>query len=374
MIWLDALRLIAGVSMVGLHSTADPNGAPWAAYEPAARFVPLAIRAVIYIARTELFIIIALFLLLLSLEARQRSYSKTIREQARRLLLPFIFWCMFFAFYNLVKANAFGYADAQKGELADWRSWVGYLLLGSVKYHMHFLPTLFGVVLFYPLFRLAIKFPAFGLGVIACLLVKRELDAVLYAELLGHWSLPYAVRAVKIVSYTGYGLVAASCVGLWHQARLGALAQFVPLLALGGMMLFSFKGVSSWYTLRTGEWQPTYTPGYWADFLMPVLLFVGAMALAHRAWPAVLSRLAPYSFGVYLCHPIFLDLAEIALRGTQLSPALQVLFKVTFAVLGTSFLVGMLQRTHLLAWTVGLGRLPFSPVQPRQIKRPEQIQ
>ena len=91
--------------MVGLHSTADPNGAPWVDYEPAARILPLAVRAVIYIARTELFIVISLFLLLMSLDSRERGYVATIREQARRLLVPFLFWCMFFAFYNLVKVS-----------------------------------------------------------------------------------------------------------------------------------------------------------------------------------------------------------------------------------------------------------------------------
>lgn len=360
MVWLDALRLIAGVSMVGLHSTADPNGAPWVAYEPAARILPIALRSVIYIARTELFIIIALFLLLMSLETRFRSYSDTVREQARRLLLPFLFWCVFFAFYNLVKAQAFGYAPSIEAELSNWRSWVDYLLLGSVKYHMHFLPTLFGVVLFYPLFRIAIKYPVFGLGVILCLIVKREIDSVLYAELWGHWSLPYATRAVKIVSYIGYGLVAASCLGLWRQSRAGALAPFLPLIGLGGAALFSFKVVAAWYTLKTGEWQPDYLPAYWADFLMPTLLFVAAMAMGHKRWPQILSRLAPYSFGIYLCHPIFLDVAEIGLRTTDLSPISQVGLKLGFSLVATSILVLTLKRTRGLAWTIGLGPPPFS--------------
>ena len=357
--------------MVGLHSTADPNGAPWVDYEPAARILPLAVRAVIYIARTELFIVISLFLLLMSLDSRERGYVTTIREQARRLLVPFLFWCVFFAFYNLVKAQAFGYAPSVQAELADWHSWTSYLLLGSVKYHMHFLPTLFGVVLMYPLFRIAVRYPAIGLAVIVCLVVKRELDTVLFSELWGHWSLPYAVRAIKIVTYSGYGLAAGACVGLWQQARSGALAPFVPLLVFGGLMLFAFKVVASWHTVQAGAWQPEYAPGYWADFLLPALLFLGAMALGHKQWPQILSRLAPYSFGIYLCHPIFLDLAEIWLRPTALSPIAQVGVKLAFALTATSILVALLQRTRVLGWTVGLGPLPFTHFPSRQMQPSE---
>lgn len=366
MVWLDALRLIAGVSMVGLHSTADPSGAPWIDYEPAARILPLTLRAVIYVARTELFIIISLFLLLMSLESRERSYAETIKEQARRLLIPFLFWCVFFAFYSLIKAHAFGYETKLYSELADWRIWLSYLLLGSSKYHMHFLPTLFGVVLLYPLFRVAIRYPAIGFGVIFCLIAKREMDSFLFAELWAESALPYAVRAVKIVTYVGYGLVAASCLGIWSRSRSDQLEQFLPLMVLGGFLLFSFKIIGTWYTVKSGAWQPNYLPGYWADFLMPTLLFVGVMATSNKRWPPVLSRLAPYSFGIYLCHPIFLDIAEIGLRTTSIAPIAQVGLKLSFALMATSALVALLKRSSLLAWTIGLGPLPFSSLQPRQ--------
>lgn len=358
LVWLDALRLLAGVSMVGLHATADPSGGAWAAYDANLRAWPLLLRAVIYIARTELFIIISLFLLLLSLENRTRSYSESIREQARRLLPPFLFWCVFFAFYNLIKANTFGYWDAVWAELSDPTAWAGYVLLGSVKYHMHFIPTLFGVILMYPLFRVAVKVPALGLAVLFCLMVKRELDSVIFSELWGSSLLPFAARTVKIATYAGYGLVAASCVGLWQRAEVSDLVLFVPLIAFAGVLLFCLKLVATCLTIETGAWQPDYLPGYWADFLMPCLLFLGVMAIGHWQWPAVLSQMAPFAFGIYLCHPIFMDLAEIALRDTGLQPITQVFIKVTVALSGTTCLVLLLRRIRLLAWTIGLGPLP----------------
>jgi surface polysaccharide O-acyltransferase-like enzyme len=91
---------------------------------------------------------------------------------------------------------------------------------------------------------------------------------------------------------------------------------------------------------------------------MPIMLFGIAMCLAHRHWPQILSRLAPYSFGIYLCHPIFLDLVEISMQNQNITPILQVAIKITLGISLTTALVLAIERSRLLAWTVGLGPLP----------------
>ena len=69
LVWLDSLRLAAGVSMVGLHATSDATGQPFVDYTQAERVAPMLLRAVIYTARTELFLIISVFLLLMALRS-----------------------------------------------------------------------------------------------------------------------------------------------------------------------------------------------------------------------------------------------------------------------------------------------------------------
>ena len=179
--WIDALRLSAGVSMVGLHASSDATSQPFAAWEPIERIGPVLFRTVVYMARTELFIIVSLFLLIMALERRPRGYGETVIEQARRLMVPFAFWVVFYAFFRLGKAYYFGYQDAIWAQLADPVAWLGYFVLGDVSYHMHFLPTLFPLVFFYPLYRLAIRFPAMGLGILLCLALKREVDVWLWS-------------------------------------------------------------------------------------------------------------------------------------------------------------------------------------------------
>lgn len=369
LIWLDAMRLCAGVSMLMLHCTADPTGQPWAAWPEVERWAPMLVRAVLYIARTELFLMISIFLLLMALDRRPRSYAETMTEQCRRLLIPFAFWTLFYAFYELIKADAFGYAASHWTQLTDPWAWARYLLLGEVKFHMHFIPTLFGLVVMYPLFRIAVEHPWIGVGVIACLVLKRELDAFVWSTFWGTDALPWLVRGVKILTYAGYGLVAASFYGLWKRfgTQMGA---WVPLVGFAMGLLFLIKLIAVEKTVAAGAWPFGYTPGYWADFLMPVMLFLLAMLAAGRAWPPILSRLAPYSFGLYLCHPMVLDLIEIALRDSPLPPIGQVGIKIAGTLAATSLIVAGIARLSPLAWTIGLGPLPFlsrreTPAAPR---------
>ena len=361
-IWLDALRIIAGISMVGLHSTSDTMGQPFVDYDVSDRIAPMLLRAVIYVARTELFIIIALFLLLMALDRRPRTYPQVIGEQAKRLLVPFAFWTFFYAFYNLVKASAFGYEAAVWENLANPIEWLGYLFLGDVKYHMHFIPTLFGVVLAYPFYRLAVSQPILGLAVIGALAMRRELDLFLYSTFWGHDALPWLVRGLKIASYVGYGMVAGALLGLWRKGTPEARQAFFLPVLFAGLFLFLAKLQGLWLTVIEGKWQHTLPAGYWADYLMPVVLFAGCMCLGHKRWPQAITRIAPYSFGIYLCHPIFLDLIEIALSEAAMSPIAQVATKIAGTLIGTAILVVVIRRIKPLGWTIGLGKLPGLPM------------
>jgi surface polysaccharide O-acyltransferase-like enzyme len=359
MVWLDCLRLVAGVSMVGLHASSDIGGQPFPDFNVNERIGPVLFRAIVYTARTELFLIISLFLLTMSLDERSRSYWATIKEQARRLLLPFAFWVLFFAFYRLVKAGHFGYEDVIWRQLSDPTHWLSYFLLGSVQYHMHFLPTLFGLVLLYPLYRVAVDQPMFGLVVLLCLFTKREVDIWIWSNLQDMDGFTYLVRGVKLVSYAGYGIVAASFYGLTKRgfSKIELRNLFWITLYLS-VMMFLIKLVYSHKVILSGDWQYNYNPAYWADFLMPILLFLVFMSAKNATWPPVISTWAPYSFGIYLVHPIFLDVLEVTLWPMGLSPSLYVGLKVLGGIVGSTILVITLSRIKLLAWTVGLGPLP----------------
>ena len=357
--WIDALRLMAGLSMVGLHATADSSGQPWPNFEPSERIIPVLMRSVLYIARTELFIIISIFLLFLALDKRPRSYRTSISEQSKRLLIPYIFWTFFFSAYGLFKAQSLGYYHAEIDRLSDPLAWLKIILLGEAKYHMHFIPTLFGVVLMFPLYNIAVRHPAIGLVVIVCLLLKSQLDAFVFSTFWGTDILGYLVRTIKILTYAGYGLVAASIFGIYTRYKGDDLIAWLPILLFIGGMLFLLKLVAGYKIVLTGSYPYTYLPGYWADFLMPIVLFAVCFCTSGLPWSTSFSQIAKYSFGIYLCHPIFLDIAEIAVSFTNWSPAQIILFKILMTVPLTTAMVILLGRSNSLGWTIGLKQLPW---------------
>ena len=359
LVWVDALRLIAGVSMVGLHASSDINGQPFPEFSALERSGPVFFRSIMYLARTELFIIISLFLLFMSLENRPRAYGKVIMEQSKRLMRPFVFWVVFYAFYRLIKAHYFGYDAAIWAQLSSPIEWLGYFMLGDVQYHMHFLPTLFGMMLLYPVCLIAIEKPWIGGVVLLALFAKREADIWLWSHIDVTPVTDYLIRFVKILTYMGYGFVAAAALGIYKKiGRAGGIAPYFNVILFVGVILYLLKLVYSFRVIEYGNWQFGYAPGFWADFLMPIVLFFLCMSskrINNFTW---LSRLAPYSFGIYLVHPIFLDMAEIALWDTRLPPMIFVLLKVTWGVTMASITVVVLSKIPWLGWTVGLGKFP----------------
>ncbi|MEM7188766.1 MAG: acyltransferase [Pseudomonadota bacterium] len=357
--WIDAMRLSAGVSMVGLHATSDASGQPFGAFDAAERVVPMLFRAVVYMARTELFIVVSLFLLMMALDRRPRGYVATVAEQARRLLIPFAFWVVFYAFFRLWKASFYGYEDAILAQLTDPLAWMGYFLLGDVSYHMHFLPTLFPLVLFVPLYRYAVRYPVLGLSILALLFLKRDLDVWLWSEHKDMAGFEYLIRSIKVLAYTGYGLIAASLYGLY---RRGLSERADRLVLIGAALLWAamsvIKFIHAFRIVEHGNWQFNYTPAYWADFLMPAVLFTLCYGLRKWNWPAFFTVCAPFSFGIYLMHPIFLDQFEMLTQDRGLSPSGIIVIKVTGTLLCTIVAVRWVSRTPAIAWTIGMGPLP----------------
>ncbi len=357
--WLDALRLVAGLSMVGLHASSDARGQPYPDAEISEKILPLFIRTVLYTARTELFILISAFLLILALQNRPRSYGATIKQQGRRLLLPFLFWSIFYAFWSLLKAQHFGYLPSMLDNISTPAVWAEYMLLGTSKYHMHFLPTLFAILLFYPLFRYSVNRSWLGLTIIAALAFKREADIYLWSDQQNNPAFPYLLQSVKILSYVGYGMIAGSFLGLCQKYTERDYPRWLlpSVLILGGCF-FSIKIWHMNLVLETGTWARGYAITFWADFLMPAILFLVVMLVPKLFHHPFLSKIAPMSFGIYLCHPLFLDLAEIHNRRYILSPSQSFLIEAMFALIATSLFVLALSRINSLAWTVGLGPFP----------------
>ena len=360
MYWLDGARLAAAFCIIGIHSSADQMGQAFSDALPGERVFPVMMRTVSEIASTEFFILISLFLLAVRMSRNELPYLSNVKQQVRRLLVPFVVWTVFYAFFRLYKAHYLGFADAMWSEITHWQSWVYYLTLGWSNYHMHFLPTLFVLILFYPVYTLAIRAPVIGLVVLPLLYLNSMFGGFIWRTFEDIMIIESWMRAAKLLTYTSYGFVAYALYGIWlskpDKKTMGSIFGFAMLALVIGFLI---KMTQADEIIQTGNFGIRHGAVYMGHFLFPCFMVMAFMGSQYFRWPEKLSQWSRYSFGMYLLHPAFLYMIEVALHENTLSPTALVLVKFSFAVtlsLCTSVALG---RSRWLAWTIGLGNIPF---------------
>ena len=362
MTWFDANRVLAALGVVVLHSSTDAAGKAFLAADPSDRVVPVLLRAMSELSGSEMFFIFSLFLFAFKLDRRRPSYGEAIGEQMKRLLIPFAFWAVFYAFFKLFKASAFGYSSAIVDRLVDPSMWVSNFVLGSSQYHMHFLPTLFALMLFYPVMRIGLRYPLFGFAVIPMLGCMEYLQGFLWGVPLDPMARDFLVRGVKVLGYVGYGIAAFSIYGLFKDGIPRGESRLLGRAAIF-FVAFSFLATlpHAYEAIQTGAWSHRTSYSFYGHFLMPLGVFMIFLGRQHEHWAPSWSKLAKFTFGVYLLHPIFIDVFDVGVfaLGLKLSPTATVIFKVLFVAPAALAAAYGLSRVPLLAWTIGTGPLPW---------------
>ncbi len=359
--WLDISRLAAAFSIIGIHTTTDPKGKAFIDYDVSERVFPVLMRTTAELASTEFFILVSLFLLAFKLERKPMPYGATMKLQMRRLLVPFVFWTFFYAFFVLIKANAFGYLDPMLEKLTRPDTWASYFLLGKSQYHMHFIPTIFLIFLFHPIFKLALKAPILGLLVVPFLAFNLSMSTWIWGNISDRNTLEYLIRGIKVLSYIGYGFAAYSILGLWQKKFEEELSKKIFMFGLLAVSIFFIiKLTHAAQSIEVGSYIPKIGAIYYAHGLLPIgviLLFLGTQ---HFRWPEKISDFSKFTFGTYLMHPAVIDIIDIFLKGVEFAPYQLVLFKYTLTLSVVLALAILISKIPLLAWTIGLGPLPFA--------------
>lgn len=362
--WLDANRVCAALGVVMIHSSTDPAGRPWADAPPDQRIIPAVLRALAEFAGSEIFIVFSLFLIASRLDRRHISYPDMLQDQAKRLLIPFLAWSVFYAFFRLLKANAFGYDAAIVEQLKSFGSWAKYILLGSSQYHMHFLPTLYGIILLFPVMTVARRFPLAGLLLLPLLYLMDGIQGWLWGHVADVDLRDYLLRLSKIACYTGYGFAAFSFFALWKQGYDRPTSLMLLRLFLLLIVVCFFIKLTYWldYAAQAQKYLPRKGAVFYSHFLMSTLVFGAFLSMQHFNFSHRFTYFARFTFGVYLLHPAVIDLYDIGAHemGWQWSPTATVLSKYLFAVPVTFAVCYLISKTRPIAWTIGLGPLPFS--------------
>ncbi|WP_282603265.1 acyltransferase [Paracoccus sp. PARArs4] len=364
MVWFDANRVWAAVGVVLIHSTTDFAGRPFPDASVGERVVPIFLRSLGEFSGSEMFFFFSLFLMALRIDRHRPTYREAIGTQASRLLVPFAFWTLFYGLFRLVKAYAFGYAPGYLDQISEVKTWVAYFLLGKSQYHMHFLPTLFAIFLFYPVMRLAMRYPILGVGLFATLGAMDHVQTFLYSLDLAPLTRDYLVRITKVWGYVGYGFAAFALYSLWQDGLPRGESKLVGRGALyfasmAYIATFPFFGSA----LLTGQWGVRTGWDYYGHFLMPLFMFSLFLGRQYADWSPGWSRMAKYTFGIYLVHPMVIDIFDIVVVKTGLagvlSPALLVVLRFACVLPAAYGVSRLIERTDVLAWTIGLGPVPW---------------
>lgn len=359
--WLDAARIAAAFCIIAIHSTTDPQGKAFPFAQEGERLFTVLFRTTAELASTEYFILVSLFLLAFKMERKPAGFGSTMKLQARRLLVPFVFWTVFYAFFKLFKATQFGYADHILAGLLNPLTWLDYFVLGTSQYHMHFLPTLFILILFHPLYRLAVRYPILGLSLIPLIFMRDFFAGWLWANIGNHDVLEYLARAVKILCYVGYGMAASALFGWWKtQMDRDLSSKVFAFTGFALTMLFMIKLIQATEIIQSGDFGLRTGAFYYAHYLIPVCSLLMFMSSQHFNWPDKLSLWSKYTFAMYLVHPAVIDTFDVLMRSLEIAPWQYTTCKYLFAASGSLVIALLLGKIASLAWTVGLGPLPFS--------------
>ena len=363
---IDAARIFCTILIVMMHCSSNSTGQPFPDATVAERSGALFFRAISEVANSELFFTVSIFLMAMVSTLRPSPYFAHVTKLGKRLLIPFLIWTLIYPFFTLYKASAFGYTDYQWTLLESFSFWAKAIFLGEGKYHLHFLPTLFLLALFLPLYKSAIRFPILGLILAPMLVTHHYLDDWLWSTFWDQKEiLPYLLRLSKVLTYSGYGFAACAILGLMNrdltQEQSGAILKF----ALFVFATFFIVKLTNFYQIAvTGDWGGRPGFSYYAHFLNPALGFLILMMLETRVNFRAMAKVSAYNYGVYLTHPLFLDVFEVMSRNWDMLPAIEVMGRFTFALTCSIIFTHLMGQSLKTGWIVGFDVKHIKPKQP----------
>ena len=343
--WADALRCVAAFWVVMIHVAAVPaahmSDIPlswwrWAdAYDATSR------------AAVPVFIMISGALLLTRTEWDTATF---LRRRALRLAPAMLFWSLAYDAWKALTQNAAFSAAGFLGHVVNG--------LNAPAYpHLWFLWLIAGLYLIAPLLQ---PFAAHASRTTHVFVAALWFASTAIVPALARWGgITVGIYTQPIVGYVGYFVVGAS------------LRRFTPARlprAIVALLLATFVASAGWTAIATDHLSVA-SRRLDEQFMDPLSPSVIPMALAafllSRHWAAnapatgrgrvALLAVGSSSFGIYLLHPLFIDVADAA--GLSLDPLLAhpagYVPALAALVFATSLLATMaLRRLRIARWVL----------------------
>lgn len=341
LMYADLLRVAAAVAVVVLHLSggwmdqAGVNTLDWAVlnfYNSLTRWcVP------VFVMLSGMFL----------LDPRKKlSLSALFRRHILPIAAALLVWACFYAcLTHTIHRGPFtlsGYLEALKT-----------VLWGKLHYHLWFLPMILGLYLITPILRAFVRgaerrdFHWFFLLTAVFALTLPAVLALRPSQTLSAWVNRLDVRLV--LGYTGYYVAG-------YYLKTYALSPGARrAIYLAGLLGAAGTVWGTWYLSRSAGVQTLALYSYFTPNVaaMAAAVFAAFRSLPERRADAPLCRravrLSPLTFGIYLCHDIFISLLRtLGISTLSFSPIL--------SVPALSALVFLCAAA--LAW--GLSRLPVA--------------
>ena len=310
--WVEVLRVFAIAAVVIIHVSADiitewrsvPRSAWWAAnlYDSLAR------------GAVPVFVMLSGALLL----PRVESYRDFFRKRLQRIFIPFIAWTVFYLLWRkCFYEPSMGLPEAVR-RAAN----------GEVYFHLWFLYLIVGLYLLVPFLRVFTAHATrrdllyfLGLCFLIASLVPfwERLDGLFF-----HTGFRFRIPVEAAQGFIGYFLLGFV---LLKESKPSFLAG-AGLLWLAAFLICFFG--SGWVALHANQF-----PALFYDNLAPnVVLFAASFfVIVKETVPRLETRLNPgvkqavlslsaASFGIYLVHPVFIDIFNHGRWGFVLTPAM----------------------------------------------------
>ena len=301
-LWVDVLRVFAIAAVVLVHVSADIitewRSVSWSGWWAANFYDSLARGAV------PLFVMVSGALLL----PRAESYRDFFRKRLKRILIPFIAWTVFYLLWRkYLFEPSLGFQEAVRRAAC-----------GEVTFHFWFLYLITGLYLVTPFLRVftahatrrdLVYFLGLCFFIASLVPFLENLDALFF-----HTGLRFRIPVEAAQGFIGYFLLGFALLRESSYLKGPSFLKGAGLLWLASLLICFFG--SGWVVFHADKF-----PVLFYDNLAPnvVLYAASFFVIVKETVPRFEARLgagvkrsllslSAASFGIYLIHPVFIDI------------------------------------------------------------------
>ncbi len=315
---IDRVRVVAAFAVVVCHAAYSPTTPVFAAAPPEARLVEGILAQLAVSFPVNAFTLVSFLLLEPSARAGTRSWGGLLRRRIVRLAPAYLFWSAFYAAIRVALGGRPSAADALR-----------MLLLGTAAAHLYYVPLLVAITAAYPAALWLSRRPA--LGVAAALALA--FGSARLALAVGQRS-PWILAALGICGVAGYAVIGFALSRAWGgsepplAARRRLAAVGMVLVVAGAALVARHSALEAAAGRLVEHDVARWAGGVACSLGVPIVLLAAPLRV-----PRALQVLAPLSFGIYLVHPVFVKLLQVAESRLAAAHGAEMLLIVPNAVL-----------------------------------------